>query len=124
MALGGALGFAGVGLPLVEVMIAASIIVLGAAVALRASLPTLAAMALVGFFAIFHGHAHGGEMPADVAATGYAAGFMLATALLHGLGIGFGLLIGRASAVSGERLVRAGGGAAALAGLAILAGLL
>src|SRR5262245_4731539 len=61
MAAGGILGISGVALPLVEMGIGVSVLVLGAAVALRIELPTLAAMALVGFFAIFHGHAHGSE---------------------------------------------------------------
>src|SRR3546814_14234820 len=63
MALGGAVGFAGVGLPFVETGIALSIVVIGGALALGLSLPAIAAMALVGAFAVFHGHAHGAEMP-------------------------------------------------------------
>ena len=69
-------------------------IALGLAVALRISLPMLIAMALVGLFAIFHGHAHGAEMP-DASGFAYAAGFVLATALLHGVGIGLGVVAGR-----------------------------
>ena len=91
MAIGGALGMAGFGLPYAEIGIALSVVVLGLAVALRLSLPTLAAMALVGLFAVFHGHAHGAEMPQDVSGYAYAAGFMLATALLHCAGIALGL---------------------------------
>jgi urease accessory protein len=121
MALGGALGAAGYPLPHVETGIALSVIVLGLAVALRANLPTLAAMALAGLFAIFHGHAHGAEMPADAAAVSYAAGFMLATALLHGAGIAIGLAAGRL-AERGARAIRLAGGAVALAGVVILAG--
>jgi len=63
MALGGALGASGIVAPFVEIGIAMSVIVLGLAVALRVSLPTIVVMALVGVFAIFHGHAHGAEMP-------------------------------------------------------------
>ena len=66
MTLGGVLGIAGIGLPLVEVGIALSVVVLGAAIAVRPRISTIAAMALVGFFAIFHGHAHGAEMPDSV----------------------------------------------------------
>jgi urease accessory protein len=121
MALGGALGAAGYPLPHVETGIALSVIVLGLAVALRANLPTLAAMALAGLFAIFHGHAHGAEMPADAAAVSYSAGFMLATALLHGAGIAIGLAAGRL-AERGSRAIRLAGGAVALAGVVILAG--
>ena len=95
-------------------------IVLGLAVALRMSIPTLAAMALVGLFAVFHGHAHGTEMPQDASGYTYAAGFLLATALLHAAGVALGLLLGRISALAGPRLIQAGGGAIALAGVAIL----
>jgi len=88
---GGALGAAGYALPSVEIGIALSVVVLGAMVALRVSLPTLAAMTLVGAFAVFHGHAHGAEMPQDLSGYEYAAGFLAATALLHGAGIALGL---------------------------------
>ena len=122
MAIGGALGAAGYPLPYTEIGIALSVIVLGLAVALRASLPTLAAMALVGLFAIFHGHAHGAEMPADAAAVSYATGFMLSTALLHGAGIAIGLAAGRLAERGGWHVARVAGGAIALAGVALLAG--
>src|SRR3954453_681452 len=77
MALGGALGVAGYPLPYTEIGIALSVAVLGLAVALRISLPTLAAMALAGGFALFHGQAHGAEMPQDMSGYQYGAGFML-----------------------------------------------
>jgi urease accessory protein len=120
MAIGGALGIAGIGVPFVEIGIALSIVVLGLAVALRLSIPTLAAMALVAFFAIFHGHAHGAEMPQDASGYSYAAGFMLATALLHAAGVAIGLIAGRLTALGGSRLTQAAGGAMALAGVVIL----
>jgi len=120
MAIGGALGIAGIGVPYVETGVALSIVVLGLAVALRLSLPTLAAMALVGVFAIFHGHAHGAEMPQDASGLSYAAGFMLATALLHAAGVATGLIAGRLTALGGARLTQAAGGAMALAGVVIL----
>ncbi len=119
MAVGGALGVAGFALPYAEIGIALSVVVLGLAIALRVGLPTLAAMALAGAFAIFHGHAHAAEMPQDASGQAYAAGFMLATALLHGAGIAAGSLIGRAGTVAG-RALQAGGGAMALAGVMIL----
>lgn len=122
MALGGALGMAGIGVPFVETGIALSVVVLGLAVALRMNVPALAAMALVGFFAVFHGYAHGAEMPADASGTGYAAGFLLATALLHGAGIALGLTIARLGELAGRRAVQVAGGAMALAGVAILVG--
>jgi urease accessory protein len=124
MAVGGALGIAGVELPFVEAGIAASVIVLGLAVALQWKWPVAAAMALVGIFAIFHGHAHGAEMPADAAGFDYGLGFLLATALLHGLGIGLGAGIARFGRAQAPRAIQFGGGAMALAGVGILAGVL
>ena len=122
MAVGGVLGIGGIDLPFVELGIAASVIVLGAAVALQFNLPTVAAMALVGFFAIFHGHAHGAEMPSAASGLTYALGFMLATAVLHAIGIGSGLGIGRFNRSSSSALARVTGGAMALAGVGILTG--
>jgi urease accessory protein len=93
MAAAGALGIAGVPLPGVEIGIAASVIVLGAIVALRVKMPVAIAAALVGVFAVFHGHAHGTEMPLDASGVAFAAGFLSATALLHVAGIALGKLI-------------------------------
>src|SRR5262249_33948038 len=93
MAAGGALGMAGVPVPFVELGIAASVIVLGAVVAFARRAPVAIAVGLVGVFAIFHGHAHGTEMPLDATGGAYAAGFMLATALLHAAGIALGFAI-------------------------------
>ena len=81
-------------MPFVEIGIAASVIVLGLAVAMQWNLPVAGAMALVGFFALFHGHAHGAEMPTDASGLAYGVGFVLATAILHVIGIGLGLGIG------------------------------
>ncbi|MGV3632931.1 MAG: HupE/UreJ family protein, partial [Pseudorhodoplanes sp.] len=72
---------------------------------------------LVGLFAIFHGHAHGTELPDGANALAYAFGFVIATGLLHLAGIGFGLLTGHPG---GRLAVRAAGGAIALAGLVFL----
>lgn len=124
MALGGWAGYAAIGLPFVELGIAASIVVLGSIVAFGLSVPVAAAMGLVGFFAIFHGYAHGAEMPASAGGLTYAAGFMVATALLHALGLAGGLLLDRAAKTRGASLVRYVGGAGALAGVAILSGML
>lgn len=122
MALGGALGMAGAALPFVETGIALSVVVLGLAVALRMSVPVLAAMALVGSFAIFHGHAHGAEMPQGGSGAAYAAGFLGATALLHCAGIALGFAVARLGEFAGRRAVQIAGGAMALAGVAILVG--
>jgi urease accessory protein len=124
MALGGALGVAGIEVPFVETGIALSVVVLGAVVALGIRAPVAAATGLVGLFAVFHGHAHGMEMPEDAGGLAYAAGFMIATSLLHMAGIGAGLLIGTTSAGYGPAVVRSAGGLSAVAGLGILAGIL
>src|SRR5262249_12614795 len=114
----GALGMAGVPLPFVELGIAASVIVLGAMVAFAHTAPLAIAVGIVGLFAIFHGHAHGTEMPLDAAASTYAAGFMLATMLLHVAGIALGFAIG--SIAYGRAAYQLGGSLVALAGVAIL----
>jgi urease accessory protein len=124
MAAAGLLGVMGVGIPFVELGIALSVVVLGAAIALRLNPPVALAMALVGFFAIFHGHVHGTEMAGLGAGALYGAGFVLATALLHAVGIGLGLAMGSLSNRYGQRLYQLSGSAVALAGVAILAGIL
>ena len=90
MALGGLLGLLGVPLPGVELGIAASAILLGAAVMTERRLPLYAAAALVGFFAIFHGHAHGTELPPGQSGLLYSLGFVVATGCLHAIGIAIG----------------------------------
>ena len=123
MAVGGFAGLEGVQLPFVETAIALSVMVLGLAVAFQWKLPVAAASALVGLFAIFHGHAHGSEVPVDASGLTYAAGFMLATASLHVAGVGLGLAVGRIGARS-RLALQASGGAMALAGVALLSGYL
>jgi urease accessory protein len=124
MAGGGLLGIEAVDIPYVEAGIALSVVVLGSMVALQVRWPVAAAMALVGVFAIFHGHAHGGEMPADASGAAYAAGFMIATALLHLAGMALGIGLQQAGSVYWHRTAQLGGGAMALAGVALLAGVL
>lgn len=118
MALGGALGMAGVALPAVEQGIAASLIVFGALLATRLGLPVPAAMAVVGVFALFHGHAHGAELPEMASETAYAAGFVLATGLLHLVGIGIGLGVARFQGWAAP-LRRLAGGAVAVGGIVL-----
>ena len=89
MLMGGFIGHAGIELPHVEPAIAASVIALGLLVATGLKAPVPLGAALIAAFAIFHGHAHGAEAPAEGWA-GYAAGFVLATAMLHSIGIGVG----------------------------------
>ena len=118
MAVGAALGTAGIPLPSVEIGIAISVIVLGGMVAFTHKAPLAIVIGLVGLFAIFHGHAHGTEMMLDGGAGAYAAGFLLATALLHVAGIALGCVIGRLA--DGRAAYRLGGALVALAGVAIL----
>ena len=120
MAVGGGLGIAGIDVPFVETGIALSVVVLGAVVALRIKAPTAVAMGLVALFAIFHGHAHGAEMPENEGGAAYGAGFMLATAILHVAGITIGFVIARVGERRGQIFVRATGGLAAIAGIGIL----
>ena len=92
MAFGGALGVLGVPLPGVEIGIAASAIVLGAMVALAAKPPLWVAAVIVAAFAIFHGHAHGTELPEAASPIAYSLGFVIATGLLHASGIALSLI--------------------------------
>ncbi len=116
MLVGGALGFSGVDVPAVETMIALSVVTLGLVVALGWSWPIAAALALVGVFAVFHGHAHGAEMNPVHGAVLYSAGFALATALLHGVG----LVIGLSPRVK-PMMLRGAGALIAIAGLLLAA---
>ena len=120
MAFGGALGVAGVPVPAVETGIAVSAIVLGAMVAFAVRPPIWVAAVIVGAFAIFHGHAHGTELPGAANPLAYSLGFVIATGLLHLCGIAFGAL---AQWPAGKVAVRAGGGLIALGGFAFLFGL-
>lgn len=117
MALGGVLGIIGMPLPGVEVGIALSAAVLGLMVALAARPPLWIAAVLVGAFAVFHGYAHGAEVPEETDAVAFFGGFVIATGLLHLCGIAFGLL---AATPNGRLAVRTAGGAIALAGIVFL----
>jgi urease accessory protein len=121
MAFGGALGVMGVPVPAVETGIAASAIVLGAMVAFAVRPPIWVAAVIVGVFAIFHGHAHGTELPGAANPLAYSLGFVVATGLLHLSGISFGLLV---HWPAGKVAVQAGGGVIALAGVGFLTGML
>lgn len=117
MAFGGALGVVGVPLPGVEIGIAVSAIVLGAMVALAARPPLWVAAAIVGVFAVFHGHAHGTELPSAASPIAYSLGFVIATGLLHATGIALSLVT---RWPHGSTLVRACGGVIAALGLVFL----
>ena len=92
MAFGGMLGLAGVPLPGVEAAIALSAVLLGLAVLAEWKPPLPVAAVIVGFFAVFHGHAHGAELPQGASGLTYSIGFVAATGTLHGVGIGIGVI--------------------------------
>lgn len=117
MAVGGALGMANVPLPRVELGIAVSVLVMGAVIALAYRAPVWIACLIVGVFAIFHGYAHGQELPSAADPIGYSVGFVLATGLLHVAGIGLGLLNQRPGGIV---VTRSLGGLIALAGVYFL----
>ena len=117
MSVGGAMGVRGVPLPGVEIGIAASALLLGLMIFSEARPSLVAAALLVGFFAIFHGYAHGTELPLAANPLAYGAGFVLATGLLHVSGIGMGLIH---RWPLGARVLRFAGGAISLAGLFLL----
>jgi urease accessory protein len=116
MALGGVAGIAGVPLPGVELGITLSVVVLGAMIAFDRRPPLWVAGALVGCFAVFHGWAHGVELPGQASAVPYSAGFVTATGIIHLAGIAVGLVVGLPY---GARLLRLGGSAISAAGLVL-----
>jgi urease accessory protein len=117
MAVGGVLGILGLPLPGAEVAIAASAVVLGMMVATAARPPLWVAALVVGVFAIFHGYAHGAELPPGADAVAYSVGFVVATGLLHLAGIALGLTV---RWPAGRIGVRGAGAAIAAAGVAFL----
>ncbi len=119
MAVGAAVGILGVTLPLVEFVIALSGVVLGALIVLKFRAPLAIAIVLVGVFALFHGYAHGLEMPAEMSVLTYGAGFVVGTGLLHMIGIGLGFLT---MLPRGELMIRGCGGVISLVGLTYLVG--
>jgi len=113
MALGGAIGLSGIQLPFIEQGIIASVITFGVLIATGLKLSVNFSAVLVGFFAIFHGYAHGIEMPVSTSSLTYSVGFLLATALLHSIAI-----IGTTSLqkINHENINRVIGSAIALSG--------
>lgn len=124
MVIGGILGLAGIGLPLVEYGIAGSVVVLGVALAAKQALPETIAMVFVGFFALFHGHAHGTELPEASATTvdiiSYVVGFVTATAGLHLVGALLGAMAMRSK--SGDIVLRVAGAVMAVIGIQMILG--
>jgi len=117
MAVGAAMGMAGISVPFVEQGIVASVLLLGVLIATAVRLPVVASAILVGLFALFHGHAHGTEMPVTASGFAYGAGFVMATAMLHAAGLGLGIAIQR---LASSTWIRATGGAIACCGLYLL----
>lgn len=118
MGVGGVLGVLHVPLPMPEAMIAASAVMLGVAVAARLRLPFAAATVIVAVFAVFHGHAHGAELPRAANALAYGVGFVTATGLLHLCGIVIGTLT---RWPAGERIIQGLGAGIAVIGCYFLA---
>lgn len=117
MAFGGMLGLLGVSLPAVEFGIALSAIVLGLAILAAWRPPLPVAAVIVGFFAIFHGYAHGTELPPGASGLAYSIGFVAATGTLHAVGIGIGTILRWRW---GQAALRAAGAAVAAAGVFFL----
>lgn len=124
MALGGVLGVTGIAVPFVEFGIGLSVLVLGSVIALQLRPTVPVAMTLTAFFAIFHGHAHGTEMPETAAAFSYGIGFAVASASLLATGIGLHRVIETAFIKARLMLVRSVGTGVAAIGLAAIVGIL
>lgn len=122
MGMGFLLGVGQVDVPFVELGIALSSVVIGGAAALGRPMPVAAASVLVGVFAVFHGHAHGAEMPLAASGFEYAMGFVAATALLHLSGIGAALGVTKLVGRHGKTVAQVAGGLFALGGVGVLAG--
>ena len=118
MSLGGLLGAIGIKVPFFEVGIAMSVLILGVLIATARHLPLVASTILVGLFAVFHGYAHGEEMPGTAPGLPYGMGFVLATTLLHLCGIGMGSLFQKMNRL---KVVRYTGGAIAMGGIYLFA---
>ncbi len=119
MAIAGGLGMAGTSLPYLETGIAMTVVALGALIFARVRMATAVGMAAVGSFALLHGLAHGLEAP-DMAGLAYGAGFVTATAILHGIGLGFGLATMRREGALPNIVTRLGGGVAIAAGIVLM----
>jgi urease accessory protein len=119
MIAGGIAGASGAEIPGIEFAIAVSIAAIALPVAFALGMPGALAMAYVGFFAVFHGYAHGAELPLAAEATPFIAGFALATACIHAAGVGAGLFFGRASAGQRGFALRLTAGLVAIAGIGV-----
>lgn len=120
MALGAVAGGAGYALPMVELGIALSVLMLGLATAVGRSMPESVAVSLAAVFAVFHGHAHGSEMGVTISAVQFGAGFVVATALLHGAGLLAALMLDRRFAAGGTLTIRLAGAGVAGTGMGMV----
>jgi urease accessory protein len=120
MLVGGGVALLGGTVPFVELGIVGSVILLGAVVAFGRQMPLVGAMALVGVLAIFHGFAHGLEMPVNAEGSQYALGFALATTILHLVGLGLSLALRKLDEKMAPMALRIGGGAVGAAGVVLL----
>ena len=111
---GAGMGMLGMRVPPVEIIIALSVLVLGGCIALSLKAPVWVASLIVATFAVFHGYAHGKELPSAADPIGYSSGFVLATSLLHMVGIGIGSLT---NVQGGMVAMRSVGAAVAVAGV-------
>ena len=124
MMIGGILGMAGIAVPFIELGIGLSVLVLGGIVALQMRPSVSIAMMLAATFAVFHGHAHGAEMPQNAAGLAYGVGFVTAGALLLAFGIGLQRAIDTAFGKAGLMMVRSVGAGVAAIGLGAVSGIL
>ena len=122
MAIGGTLGLIDIGITVTELGIALSLVILGSVIASERNLPVVLAMVGVGFFAIFHGYAHGTEMPQTAEPVAYAFGFLTGTALIHIAGVLIGDISKRYQ--RGPLVLRVGGGLIAVVGLLFVFGVI
>ena len=114
MILGGILSFSGIPVAFIEEGILISVLIFGVLIAAAFKLPLAYSVLIVAFFAIFHGYAHGTEMPVKIVAASYIVGFSVATAILHLAGIGLGILLQKTNQQTFNRFA---GGAIALSGI-------
>jgi len=119
MIFGGFLGISAIAVPFVEQGILGSVMILGAVVAMGRKLPVGLAASMVGVLAVFHGHAHGTEMPLDASGLEYGIGFALATAMLHGAGIALSMVSQKIAARVAPMAVRVSGAAISIGGVAL-----
>lgn len=122
MAIGGVIGLSNIGLNITELGIAISLVFLGTVIAAERTLPVRTAMIGVGFFAIFHGYAHGTEIPTTAQPILYGFGFLTGTALIHIAGVVIGDIAKHYE--SGKIILRIGGGLIALTGILFIFGIL